>query len=448
MNKKVLISAIATTLLSGNAFATNGMFAHGYGTINRALAGAGVAATNQGSLSSANNPASMAFVGNQMDIGVELFAPRRSFTNDNAGTFPISTGGEVESENNWFLIPSFGYSMALGGGSNFGVAVYGNGGMNTEYDASNNSPNVTNANGALNGGTASSDILQLFTNLSFASKLSDSSSWGVSVILAAQSLKVEGLSAFTAVTETNISGGASDDLTDNGRDWAYGAGLKLGFLTALTNTLSLGVSAQSKIYMTDHDDYQDLLTEDDDLDNAATATIGLQWAITPKSRILVDYQYIWYSNVNTLSDDDTDFNACPGAGGTNSAACIGGNDGPGFGWDNMGVVKIGWEWEANPEWTWRVGFSHGNQPVDNNQTLFNILAPATVENHITFGFTNKLSKDSDFNFAAMYAPRKEISGKSGLLLDVNQDGIGDPVAGDTELSMHQYSIEASWSSRF
>ncbi|MBT5231559.1 MAG: hypothetical protein HOM11_14945 [Methylococcales bacterium] len=433
MNKNILMAAIAASLFSSTAFATNGMFAHGYGTKNKSLAGAGVAATNQGAMSSANNPASMAFVGNEWEAGAELFAPRRSYENTAGAGFPNGGAGvKVESDNDWFIIPSFGYSMDLGGGNNLGVAIYGNGGQNADYTTDE----VGNLAGALGGGTLTSDILQLFTNISFASKLSDTSSWGASLIVAVQSLEIKGLGQFAGLTQTVQQGGVANDLTNNGADWAIGGGIKLGYITALTNTLTLGISGQSKMYMTEHDDYTDILTSSDSLDIPATATIGLTWAVTPKSKFLLDYQYIWYANIETLGDDDKSFTQANCL--ANNDVCVGGPDGPGFGWNNMGIVKVGWEWEANPEWTWRVGYSHGNQPISRTQTLFNVLAPATIENHVTFGFTKVTGKDSEVNFAAMYAPKASVTGIGGTGFQ----------AAPTTLEMHQYSLEASWNSRF
>jgi len=490
-NKKLLIGAILSAF-AGSAHATNGMFSHGYGTANKGLAGAGVASTNQGAISSATNPASMAFVGNELTLGLELFAPRRSYeTNDNGGSgfelFPAGngTGNKVESQNDWFGIPSFAYSMKLGG-SNLGIAVYGNGGMNAEYRADDTIFGLNNvgvqtllagngfSQGPFGGGTASIDLSQLFTNLSFASKLSEHSSWGVSLIFAVQSLKIRGVQSFAGFTETfNQVFGATlaangnniplataaglaavDNMSNQGREYAFGAGGKIGYLTEVMNGVSVGLSYQSKIYMTEYDDYSDLLAENGDLDIPATASVGVTWDLTPKSTLLLDVQYIFYSDVDAIGNSIDKLAGCPSSGGgTNTANCFGGDDGAGFGWSDMSIIKLGWEWQSNPEWIWRVGYSHGKQPIPSSETALNILAPALIENHVTFGFTKKISKNSDFNFAAMYAPKSSVTGNSVInsTLDANLDGIPETaaeIAQTTELEMHQYSLEASWSTRW
>ena len=435
--KKILILAGLAVLTSSSAYATNGMFSHGYGTKNRALAGAGVAVA-QGALSSATNPASMAYVGNRMDIGAELFAPRRSFESASTfGFFPDGAGAgtKVESQNDWFLIPHFGYNLDLGA-SSVGIAVYGNGGQNVEYE----DDDTTFRFGPFFAGKASQDLVQVFTNLSYSYKLSQGAV-GMSLILGVQSLELRGLQNFAPFTETFAQTGnlaAVDDLTDNGKDYAYGAGLKFGYMGKMSPTISFGLSYQTKIYMTEFDDYSDALAESGDLDVPATLTYGMAWQATPKSTFLFDLQYIWYSDVNAIGNGfEKSISAFLFP--IDNSSGLGGNSGPGFGWEDMPIIKLGWEWEANPEWTWRVGFSHATQPIPDNEVLFNVLAPAVVKNHITFGFTKQMSKKSEFNFAAMYAPKNSVTGATAI--GANQSQV-------VTLEMHQYSVEASWGTTF
>ena len=77
---------------------------------------------------------------------------------------------------------------------------------------------------------------------------------------------------------------------------------------------------------------------------------------------------------------------------TDTSYCLGGKNGAGFGWDDMMVYKIGGQWNTGNDWTWRAGFSHGKQPIDSSQVVFNILAPGVVEDHWTLGFTKQIGK--------------------------------------------------------
>jgi len=138
---KKLISAvmIAGLLATSTAFATNGYFGHGYSTKEKGMAGAGVA-YSQDAMASATNPAGLVNVGQRLDIGLALFSPVREYTvtgNPDPNTLSLAPGTQP-SDNEAFGIPSFGINWMLDDNNAIGLAVYGNGGMNTEYkDVSN-----------------------------------------------------------------------------------------------------------------------------------------------------------------------------------------------------------------------------------------------------------------------------------------------------------------------
>ena len=73
--------------------------------------------------------------------------------------------------------------------------------------------------------------------------------------------------------------------------------------------------------------------------------------------------------------------------------------------------------------------------------LFNLLAPATVEKHVTFGFTHTLDKDSDFTFTFMHAFKKTIKGPTMFPVTGTQ---GDNAA----LTMAQTSLSFAYGLKF
>src|SRR5476651_269747 len=78
MKRTVLTSAfLAAFAISSAALATDGYFPHGYGMKAKGMGGASAAMAND-AFGGANNPASMVWVGDRFDIGVDLFSPRRS----------------------------------------------------------------------------------------------------------------------------------------------------------------------------------------------------------------------------------------------------------------------------------------------------------------------------------------------------------------------------------
>ncbi len=122
---------------------------------------------------------------------------------------------------------------------------------------------------------------------------------------------------------------------------------------------------------------------------------------------------------------------------TDFSGCFGGSSGAGFGWDDMTIYKVGVEWNTGSDWTWRVGYSHGSQPIADSEVLLNILAPAVIEDHVAFGFTKKRHDSNEFNVSFMYALEGKVSGPNPF----------DPTQ-DIEIRMHQWELEVSYSWRF
>src|SRR5512141_2098898 len=134
-----LVAVGAFLVSAAPAGATDGYFANGYGTNYKGMAGAGVA-LYLGTQAPATNPAAMAFLGPRYDIGMEVFNPNRQFSVTGApsgfpGTFGLAPG-TVRSGSKYFPIPSLGANWNVGDSGTFGISVYGNGGMNTDYAGS------------------------------------------------------------------------------------------------------------------------------------------------------------------------------------------------------------------------------------------------------------------------------------------------------------------------
>lgn len=447
INKRLIACAVTAALtVPMTAMATNGYFAHGYGTKNKGLAGGGVALP-QDAMIAATNPAGMAFVGERMDLGAAIFSPSsRSYAATGTPSAACGAGGctfgtdlgEVESDNDFFLIPHFARNWAVGDGF-VGLTVYGNGGMNTEYksgSASFGHPTfgaLTGVPGTYGAGTAGVNLEQLFFNTTYSSKFSDKGAWGASVIAAYQTFEAKGLANFGPHSNDNTN------LTDNGKDTSTGFGFKFGVQTEVATGVSLGASYQTEIDMSKFDKYSGLFAEQGDFDIPATVTLGLAWNVTPKSTFTADVQQIYYSDVKAISNSVSGLTSPTGCGFTagDTTKCLGGSNGAGFGWDDMTIIKLGYQWESSDDMTWRVGISQGDQPIPNEEVFFNILAPAVMETHLTMGFTMETGKDSEFNFAAMYAPESSVSGPTGF----------DP-AQTVELKMTQLEVEASWAWKF
>jgi long-chain fatty acid transport protein len=434
----VLALAVAAAVAAPGAFATNGYFAHGYSIKEKGVAGTGVAMA-QDSLAAATNPAGMVMVGNRMDAGASIFSPSpRSYTATpptGPGFAANGDGSKVESDNDFFLIPNFGRNWMLDANSSVGLSIYGNGGMNTEYPASKTPGGAGTFGNPLlpfNAGDAGVDLAQLFFNVSYAQKISSTSSWGVSGIAAYQRFKATGISGFGVISNdpTNLS--------DNGYDSSTGFGFKLGVQGEVSPGFTLGASYQSEIAMGEFDKYKGLFAENGDFDIPSTWTVGLNWKTSASTNLSFDVQRINYTDVKAVSNPFRKLDTCvPPA-----PSCLGGSDGIGFGWEDMTIYKLGYQWNSSPDMTWRVGYSQGDQPIPESEVLFNILAPAVMERHFTFGLTMATGKTSELNFAAMIAPEEKVSGMPST------GSIAGAPGQTVELKMQQFEIAASWGWKF
>jgi long-chain fatty acid transport protein len=408
-------TVVAVVLATGStSWATDGYFPHGYGMKALGMGGASVAMTDN-AFAGANNPATAAFAGNRYEMGVNLFSPKRSaVTADGQGGMM-----ETKSESNYFLVPEFGYNRSIDEKTSFGLTVYGNGGMNTNYPL------------PIMGGSGRTgvDLMQLIVAPTLAYKLDGSQSVGVSPLLVYQRFKAEGLQAF--------------GITPNkGRDSSTGVGVRLGYFAKISDQLSLGASFSPKVNMSKLDKYAGLFVNQGEFDIPANAAFGVAIQASPTVKLAIDYQSIKYGSVPAIANSSQNILACNnGAGDLNQ--CLGASNGPGFGWSNVNVIKLGAEWTYSSSTTLRAGFNKSTNPVSSNDVTFNILAPAVMTKHYTFGGTYKLTKDAELTWAYMYAPRNSVSGDS-LFATLS----GTPGAWQDTVRMSQQSLGVQYGWKF
>jgi len=400
VKKQLATIAIAATLLaSGQAAATNGYFNIGYGPVSKALAGACVAVT-ESAMCAAQNPAVLSSLRDKdrMEVGAALFSPDRGFkADDNAQSPPYASipPGKYDSKNDFFLVPHFAYTRKLDEQTAIGLIVGGNGGLNTEYDddifRNFSSP------GNVASSPAGMDLIQMFAGFDFSRKINPQHTLAVMPILAVQRLEAKGLEPFQPFSLH------PDKVTNNGNDWSYGAGVRIGWLWQATDALAIGASYQTKTWMTKFDEYKGLLAEDGNFDIPPIIDLGFAYRFLPKWMLAFNYQRIQYEKIPAVSND-ADLVFMPGE------ILLGTDDGLGFGWKDVNVYKLGMEWEYRPDLRFRAGFGYTSDTFEGSQALFNILAPAVVKKHFTLGLGKTLKKGNEINLSVMYAPNEKVRG--------------------------------------
>lgn len=250
--------------MAGSAFATNGYFSHGYGMKAKGMAGAATASSDD-AFGGANNPASMAFAGNRLDLGVDLFNPNRSAERTGLGSLDMA----VDSDSEYFFIPEFGMTKQVSSQLALGVTVYGNGGMNTDYAGGQINCGMGSANMLCGMGDLGVDLIQMIVAPTAAYKIAPNHSIGISPLLGYQAFEANGLHAF---------GGISSDptkLTNNGHDDAFGYGVRIGYMGKITPTVTIGAAYASKMSFEEFDEYAGLFAEQGGFDIPENYNLGV-----------------------------------------------------------------------------------------------------------------------------------------------------------------------------
>jgi long-chain fatty acid transport protein len=408
MKAKLKLLPLLALVAATNAQATDGYFAHGYGVKSQGMGGVGIALP-QDAIAAAANPAGMGLIGDRVDFGVTWFRPQREaeLVNTAGGSKAFDDTYDANDTEN-FIIPEFGYNRVITPEVTFGVSVYGNGGMNTDYKKTiplfGTSPQRM-------------DLAQLFIAPTATWKITPSNTIGVAVNLAYQRFEIKGLQNFQAASTS------PNNLTNKGYDNSYGAGLHLGWVGQVNDAVTLGATYQSKTYMSKFDKYKGLFAENGDFDIPETYGAGIAIKATPALTVAADIQRINYSDVDSVGNSINNLFA---------GNQLGTNKGPGFAWKDVTAIKIGTSYAWNESLTIRAGYNHSSQPIRKSETLFNILAPGVVQDHITFGATYVLPNKSELSLAYMHAFEENVRGSGSI-----PSGFG---RGEANLKMYEDSL--------
>jgi long-chain fatty acid transport protein len=382
--RAILAAGTAVLALSATpASATNGYFAAGYSTQSKGMAGAGLT-TAEGAMGLAQNPALGVAIGNSAEADITIFMPFRSATFDNAF---VAKSGTYESDQNVFPMMSLGANYLLGENTSVGVVMYGNGGMNTNYQTL-----------SLMGGTTpvGVDLAQAFMALNLAHRFQAANlTVGVAPVLAMQYFEAYGLTSFAAMSSS------PSNVSDYGYDVSFGGGVRAGVVWDALPWLSVGATYQSKMWMSKFDDYKGLFADGGSFDIPASAQAGITFKPMRGLDVMLEWQRIFYGDVSSIANTGTF---------SDYSQLLGLQNGLGFGWKDMDVFRLGVQWQATAELTVRGGYSHATDFTDSSQVLFNTIAPATITDHISVGLTYNFTPNWLVTAAYTYAFENSLSG--------------------------------------
>lgn len=361
----VLLAVAGVAGITGQAHATNGTMPHGYGIKAQGMGGASIALP-QDAIAAANNPAGMAFVGNRLDVGMVWLKADRGTTI--GGTYFSAN----EKEN--YFIPDFGYNRVIDDRMSVGVSVVGNG-VGTRYNRPIGPP--TNSN-------AGSELMQVVASPTLAYKLNPQHAVGVSLNAAFQRLKIEG------VEHTGLA--------NQGFEHSFGYGIGLGWTGKLSEQVTLGASYTSKTHMGKLDKYRTLLAGGGEFDIPERFGLGIAVKPTDKLTLAADYLRVNWSDIKSIGNALTS----PGA--------FGADNGPGFGWKDQNIYRIGVNYAVSDALELRGGYSRGAQIISASDATLNYLAPVTPQKHLTAGATWHFDKKMELSMVYTRATDTTVTG--------------------------------------
>ncbi len=405
-------TALGLTVLASGAHATQGYFQAGFDAVQKSFAGGGVADLETAT-AIAINPAGLFDVGQQANVGLTFLTVWPEYSATDTG---FIAPGSSSSNKNFYPLPVAAYSQPLDADNAVGLAIYGNGGMGTTYNIYN--PN-TKSGGVFGGGVTGVELLQVFISPDYAHRFGNFSI-GIAPVISIQRFDAWGLSAFKAFSENPLN------VTNQGDNWGVGVGLRAGAQWIVAPGFRLAVAGITPVVTSDFVSYQGLFANHGGFDSPATITAGLSYDVTPQITGNFDYKHIFYSGVGSVGNAAT------------IPPLLGSIGGPGFGWRDVNVFTISGEWRATPTFTLRAGYAYNTQPIPSTDIVFNILAPAVVQNHISAGFSYNFLPNQWIDFGATFAPRQTVSGAVPTSLG----------GGEVNLSLWEFDATVGYTYKF
>ena len=400
--KKFIAPALFSLLLSlawaPGVSATDGHFLHGVGAINSAMGGVGIAGAKDDVLGALyHNPAGlMAFDGHHASISMELFKPTLNLT----ATAPTQQGaftGSQDGKSNFVPIPAFGWSSeVIDDKLVIGFGGLGIGGFGVDYRQNNQHPLLApKSMGGFGQVYSNFSLLKVTPAVAFAptEKL-----WvGFAANIDWASLAVDPFPA-TSPNGSYYPGATAADVV-------FGFGFQAGLIYKLTEAMNVGLAYSSKQTFSE---FEWNSTNADPTDPAfgthrdfafplaAPAIIGagLSYQATDRLFVAADAKYYMYSSTDGFE----------ASGFTQTGAVAG------FGWDDIKVFALGGEFQATDRVALRAGYNYSDNPIPEENSFFNVSAPAVIQHHLTAGFGFELVEGVDVSAAYYRAFENEVSG--------------------------------------
>ena len=411
------------------AMATNGMLMEGYGPISTAMGGAAQSFDN-GTAAMAQNPATLALMadGSHLDLAIGFLGPK---VTSSVPGMRAPSGGTL------YTMPALGYTTRRGA-LTYGIGMYAQGGMGTEYDA-----NSFMAMGS--GDRVRSELGVGNVIIPLAYQVSPDLAVGATLDYMWATLDMQMAAAPASALAGLVTGASgaiggqlqglagsparwarinfSDDNKFTGAAKATGFGASLGATFKVSQAWSVGTSYRLKSRLDDLKTGATTASMTADggfIDNGrltvidfqmpAVLAVGASWQVNPTVLLAADVKSIRWAEVmksfkmryDSVNGGSVDF-ALP------------------QNWKDQTVLNLGLAWKANEQLTLRAGLNLADNPIPD--ATVNPLFPAIVKSHATFGLGYKTSPVGEFNAALTLAPKTTVTSGAGVTIAHEQTNL-------------------------
>lgn len=434
-----LAAVLATTLGAlPLAHATNGMLLEGYGPVAAGMGGASTA-TDNGLAAATNNPATLGLMGagSRLDVAVGMLGPNVA---SDAGP-----NGHAKSGGTSYVMPAIGYGRS-NGNFTYGVALFAQGGMGTEYGA-----DTFMAAGSGSKVRSELGVGRLIVPVAWKASQDLSIGGSIDFVWSTLDMRMAASGMGLASMITGASGAFADptmqgmlgsatwariDFSDNssfsGAAMGTGFAAKLGLLYKASPTLNLGASVHSATHLGDMKTSASgagmnaLIPGFGNFADSGRITVlnfqmpseitlGAAWQANPSLLLAADLRHIGWASVMKdfrLRYDTNGANPTMIPSGSSVSFTLHQN------WKDQTVVHIGAAQRLSPEWIVRAGANIADNPIPESDT--NPLFPATVKSHYTLGAGYTLASGNEINASMAYAPEVKVTNAQGIVITHSQ----------------------------
>ncbi|MGQ0619340.1 MAG: OmpP1/FadL family transporter [Panacagrimonas sp.] len=414
----------AATLLLGGVFCWaslaqaggSGLYTNGSGIKSLGAGGLSLVLAED-SYTLASNPAGASAMGWRQDYGLDFQAvqPEARISGNLLG--PDKTFG---SRLHGFFIPQGGFARPLSERVSIGATAF-YGGFGTEYEPSP-------YRRFLGQKRASIQLLQAGVSFAAAYLVAPRQSLGLALNLSYQMVEVEGVQSFALLLPSENR----RHFSNQGIAGAPGLGFTLGWLGEITPQLLGALAYRSKTWSRRIKEYEGLLPEQGRVEFPQNLSAGLLWEFVPGAYIGYEFQRVFYTS-EAATGNSFD-------GQIIGAEPFGSDHGPGFGWNNQNLHRLGLGWRCTERLSLRAGHADATQNVPASQTLLAALAPSISQRHYTLGATYRFASHWELSGYWSYSPHTVVRGEGSIPLLIG--------GGEADIDLRSTSMGFSFGRRF